>query len=495
MTDEREFRDMGDAASRLPLGRDAAGDQALDLGGVHAGGVPAGGVPAGGVPAGGVPAGGVPTAEPGVVTPPTDEDDGIYAAEFDRMFSARLRAALEVAGPSTAIEERVLQNLLAAQRARAGVQQVMVPVAAQSTLQPIDVQPMAQPAVAQPVAAQPMAQPAVAQPMAQQTAAQQPTPQQVTTQPVPQPAVAQPVAAQPMAQQAAAQQSTPQHAAQQPVPQYTAAQQMPAQQVATPVAEASQGVASAQVGDVSPNASARQAVSADSTVARASENVSAGATAPSMPLEATGPVPSPDAASNDAAPMGNVKDFTAIPGGASLDPGETGRVSPMRKVPVIRHMLRILEHERRMLSVAAVGLGALIVIGVAYGAYDSARFSSAPLAPAAPRQEIVDEAEESAFDADDEVALSGEVIKSTAYACPNIELESGELLQLVMGENGPETVDQNSVGEFVEKARAFGYDYDVECEVFHLIVQSEGDGNLYAIYYSDDAAFYLARPQ
>ena len=481
MTDEREFRDMGDAASRLPLGRDAAGDQALDLGGV----------PAGSVPAGGVPAGGVPTAEPGVVTPPTDEDDGIYAAEFDRMFSARLRAALEVAGPSTAIEERVLQNLLAAQRARAGVQQVMVPVAAQSTLQPIDVQPMAQPAVAQPVAAQPMAQ---------QTAAQQPAPQQVATQPVAaqpmaQAVVAQPVAAQPMTQQAAAQQSTPQHAAQQPVPQYTAAQQMPAQQVATPVAEASQGVASAQVGDVSPNASARQAVSADSTVARASENVSAGATAPSMPLEATGPVPSPDAASNDAAPMGNVKDFTAIPGGASRDPGETGRVSPMRKVPFIRHMLRILEHERRMLSVAAVGLGALIVIGVAYGAYDSARFSSAPLAPAAPRQEIVDEAEESAFDADDEVALSGEVIKSTAYACPNIELESGELLQLVMGENGPETVDQNSVGEFVEKARAFGYDYDVECEVFHLIVQSEGDGNLYAIYYSDDAAFYLARPQ
>lgn len=46
------------------------------------------------------------------------DDDGIFAAEFDAMFKARYVAALVSAGPSLAMEDRILQNLLDAQAGR-----------------------------------------------------------------------------------------------------------------------------------------------------------------------------------------------------------------------------------------------------------------------------------------------------------------------------------------------------------------------------------------
>lgn len=326
-------------------------------------------------------------------------EDGVYAAEFDLMFRPRLVAALNAAGPSTAMADRVLQNLLAAQREGSATGAHFGSGAGNGGL--------ANEAVQNAVATAPSA--AMLSADAGFAAA------------APETAYAEPahMTSEDMASEAAfAEGQAPAHLVLEPS----------APQVAAPALQ---------------------------------------------------------------------DDFT---GGASAagDPGQQSR--SLSYLQRIRGGLSIFERDRRTLSIAATVLGAIIVVGVAR-AVVGAMFGGHPSSAAAPtlqasgeqandaRVETVDEAEEVAAES---AADTGDW---QALACPSVDLSSGETLELVIGEHGPEKVDPTAVGEFVEPGRAYGSEDELPCDIYRLIVQSEGDGALYAISYADDGSFYLARPK
>ena len=72
-------------------------------------------------------------------------------------------------------------------------------------------------------------------------------------------------------------------------------------------------------------------------------------------------------------------------------------------------------------------------------------------------------------------------------------ISNGGKLVFVVDENGPETVDPTSLGEFMEAAKATDGTNSVECEVYHIIAQSGGDIVLYAVRFESDGTFYLAK--
>lgn len=105
-----------------------------------------------------------------------------------------------------------------------------------------------------------------------------------------------------------------------------------------------------------------------------------------------------------------------------------------------------------------------------------------------------DEADATDADGSDEaVPDAAEHEPTPAEVYTSVLISNGGKLVFVVDENGPETVDPTSLGEFMEAAKATDGTNSVECEVYHIIAQSGGDIVLYAVRFESDGTFYLAK--
>lgn len=353
--------------------------------------------------------------DPAVVVEPLPEapagdpdDDGIYAAEFDRAFGELYVMALEASGPSTVMEDRVLKNLLDAQARRAQ---------GAATGEARDAREGVRGATGEPFAT--YADPVV-------VSALEPDDSGFLATGVPQHSSGQDLL------------EAPVHLGR--VPADAPSSMGPQGQVA-------------HVGELD-------------------EPMTASAAAPDLRL-----VP----------PDGQVQGFAPTATDAT----------PAAAPPFVQRMLKLVAHEQRTLSIAVAALMGLIVIGIAQGLASVLGGGTAPTSTlSAQKADMAFEAEENDAAAP---AYAGEAAEEDgtrlAILCPLIELGDGRTFEIVMVDGSPEKVDQTVVGEFEGVGVASGDEDDYPCEVFRLIAQSEGEGELYVVSYVDDGTFFIARPR